>query len=248
MSRICIVDVLPSLLGTYGDAGNRAALEYRSRARGHDVDVVVVQPGDAVPALGDIYLLGGGEDRAQILAASLLRDDGGLADGLARGAAVLGICAGLQLLGEWFTDEDGSRVEGLGLLDARSSRLPQRAVGNAWLEPSANGLVSAVVGFENHRGGSERGPGVPALGRVVTGVGNGDGSDGVLTAGLVGSYLHGPLLALNPEVVDLLLARVLGPLTPLADDAVAAARTARLALVRKEGLSSGQRWRARFRP
>jgi CobQ-like glutamine amidotransferase family enzyme len=45
---------------------------------------------------------------------------------------------------------------------------------------------------------------------VLRGTGNGDGTDGVLTRTVVGTYLHGPVLARNPAVADLLLARALG--------------------------------------
>jgi CobQ-like glutamine amidotransferase family enzyme len=70
--------------------------------------------------------------------------------------------------------------------------------------------IGEVTGFENHRGRTLLGEGLAPLGRVLRGTGNGDGADGVLTGTVVGTYLHGPVLARNPGLADLVLARALG--------------------------------------
>ncbi|HEY6796089.1 MAG TPA: hypothetical protein VI248_15540, partial [Kineosporiaceae bacterium] len=124
-----IVHVYPHLLGTYGDAGNAIVLRRRAAARGIPVELVVVQPGEPVPAQGDVYLVGGGEDAKQTAAARELRADGGILAAARRGAAIFGICAGYQLLGETFLGVGGAVTGGLGLLDVRTDRLERRAVG-----------------------------------------------------------------------------------------------------------------------
>ncbi len=98
-SAIRLVSLYPTLLGTYGDGGNVLGLRHRALLRGLSVDIHEVLPGDAVPRDGDLYVLGGGEDTAQVAAANALRTGGGLADAQGRGAAVLAICAGYLLLG-----------------------------------------------------------------------------------------------------------------------------------------------------
>src|SRR3954453_5062703 len=124
--ELTIVHVLPDLLGTYGDGGNVLALTHRAAARGLSCRVVEVGLDAALPRTGDLYVIGGGEDSAQLLAARTL-----LADDLA--AAVLGAhpplagCAGLQLLSRSFTDADGHTHSGLGLLDVDCGRLDERA-------------------------------------------------------------------------------------------------------------------------
>lgn len=228
MGELTIVNVLPHLLGTYGDAGNELALAHRLTLRGIPHRVVRVQPGDAVPTQGDIYLLGGGEDRAQPLAVSLIGRS--LADATASGAVVLGVCAGLQILGTWFTDSQGERHEGLGLVDMTTVPLRQRAVGEAAIVlGDHDGEI--LVGFENHRGGTHLGAGVPPLGRVLVGSGNGGGVDGVRQGRILGTYLHGPVLALNPSFADSLLALVTGPLEALDDRWERPARDRRLAAI-----------------
>jgi hypothetical protein len=76
--------------------------------------------------------------------------------------------------------------------------------------------VGTLTGFENHRGVTTLGPGTRPLGRVVRGAGNGtrDRGDGVLTPTVVGTYLHGPVLARNPALADELLRAVTGRSLP----------------------------------
>jgi CobQ-like glutamine amidotransferase family enzyme len=64
------------------------------------------------------------------------------------------------------------------------------------------------------------------------GVGNGtpDRTDGIVGGRVIGTYLHGPVLAQNPALADLLLGWVHGTLPPL--DAPAEARVLRAARMR----------------
>jgi hypothetical protein len=103
----------------------------------------------------------------------------------------------------------GHRVAGAGLLDLTTVPGRRRAVGEIAADCTAPG-IPVLTGFENHRGLTTLGTGTAPLGRVVTGIGNGDGTDGVLTANAVGTYLHGPVLARNPALADLLLTRATG--------------------------------------
>ena len=43
------------------------------------------------------------------------------------------------------------------------------------------------------------------LATVLTGVGNGDGTEGAYSGRVVGTYLHGPALVRNPSLADMLL-------------------------------------------
>ena len=68
-SSLRLVWVYPDLLSTYGDRGNLLVLERRARLRGIETESVRVHADQPVPRQGDIYLIGGGEDLPQILAA-----------------------------------------------------------------------------------------------------------------------------------------------------------------------------------
>jgi lipid II isoglutaminyl synthase (glutamine-hydrolysing) len=226
--QLGIVHIYPDLLGTYGDRGNALALAHRAAARGvaaRIVDVAVDQP---VPRHGDIYLLGGGEDSAQLLAArSLLADD--CAHAVLASRPCLAVCAGLQILGRCFDDAGGRPQPGLGILDVTCGRLSQRAVGEIVTEPHDLPDVPTITGFENHRGTALLGPRARPLGVVVAGVGNGDHrTEGAVQGDILATYLHGPVLVRNPALADHLLTRAAGELPPYDDADVERLRVERL--------------------
>jgi CobQ-like glutamine amidotransferase family enzyme len=210
-----LVWVYPDLLSTYGDRGNLLVLERRARLRGIAAEPVFVNSDQPVPRDGDIYLLGGGEDLPQVLAARRLRSDGGLAEAADRGAVVFAVCAGYQLLGHEFGGADGQPTEGLGILDVRSARAEPRSVGEivAQVDPVLG--IPELTGFENHQGRTQLGPRAIPLATVTTGIGNGDGTEGAHAGRVLGTYLHGPALVRNPALADLLLGWVVGPLPPI---------------------------------
>jgi hypothetical protein len=176
-------------------------------------------------------VLGGGEDSAQTAAATALRTDGSLKRAAERGAAVLAICAGYQLLGEYFPDASSAATPGVGILDVRTDRLPKRAVGELAATAKAP-LDQILTGYENHAGATHLGPDAHALGTVRAGVGNGDGSEGAISGHVVGTYLHGPCLARNPQIADLLLGWAVGRELPFIEEAeVTALRQERLKTV-----------------
>jgi lipid II isoglutaminyl synthase (glutamine-hydrolysing) len=198
-SKLRLVWVYPDLLSTYGDRGNLLVLSRRARLRGIEVEPNEVNSDQRVPAQGDIYLLGGGEDLPQILAARRLSNDGGLAAAIDRGAVVFAVCAGYQVIGHQFGGVEGEPVSGLGLLDITSGRGVRRGVGELVADAAAALGVPRLSGFENHQGVTSIGP----------------GTEGAFAGKVVGTYMHGPALARNPGLADLLLSWAVGPLPPL---------------------------------
>ncbi|WP_378736233.1 type 1 glutamine amidotransferase [Nocardia brasiliensis] len=231
-STVRIGLVLPDVMGTYGDGGNALVLRQRLRLRGYDAEVVEITLADPVPESLDIYTLGGAEDSAQRLATRHLRRYPGLQQAAAKGAPVLAICAAIQVLGQWYETSSGERVDGVGMIDVTTSPRTERAIGEVTTTPMLAGLTAALTGFENHRGGTKLGGAATGLARVTRGVGNGvgDGLEGVVQGSVIGTYMHGPALARNPELADLLLARALGvtELAPLAMPEVEQLRRERL--------------------
>jgi CobQ-like glutamine amidotransferase family enzyme len=230
-SVLRLVWIYPDLLSTYGDQGNLLVLEQRAKRRGIPVESVYVRSADPVPESGDIYLIGGGEDRPQILAAERLRRDGGLHRAVARGASLLAVCAGYQIMGSTFGGEEGQPVAGIELLDIASGRGAARAVGELVAEVDPELGVPTLTGFENHMGVTRLGPAVRPLSRTVVGTGNGDGTEGCYAGHVIGTYLHGPALARNPGLADLLLGWRVGGLAPIDDTWHERLRQERLATV-----------------
>lgn len=261
-STVRIGLVLPDVMGTYGDDGNSLILRQRLRWRGHDAEIVRITLDDEVPDSCDIYAVGGGEDTAQKLACRHLSSSPGLQRAAARGVPVLAICAGMQVFGEWFVVSDGSRAPGLGLLDITTSPQASRSIGELVVQPQLDGLTQPLTGFENHMGATVLGPDAAPLGRVTSGVGNGIPADpagagagsgaanagsgsapgdagqrveGVVQGSVIATYMHGPVLARNPELADLLLCRALGvdSLPPVDVPAVEQLRRERIAAARR---------------
>jgi CobQ-like glutamine amidotransferase family enzyme len=232
-----VVLVYQSLLGIYGDRGNATVLVKRLQWRGYDATLTVVEPGDPLPDSGQVYLLGGGEDAAQISAVKALRADGGLHRAVERGAVIFAVCAGYQIIGTSFTVGEHDEVtEGLGLLDVTTTRGPVRAVGeivSRW--QGRQGDDALLTGFENHGGYTTLGPSATPLASVEVGVGNAnDGTEGAVAGTVIGTYPHGPVLARNPALADHVLQLALGEeLAPLPRPEIDALRRQRLAAVRR---------------
>jgi hypothetical protein len=223
--RVCAL--YPEVMNIYADRGNLLLLERRCAWRGIGFAVTAASFGAGVdPEAHDLLYLGGGQDRDQLLCARDLvetkRD--ALHAAAARGAVVLGVCGGFQLLGHGY-----GPMPGVGLVDVRTERPPDapRLIGNVAIEVTLPGLDGprVLAGFENHAGRTTLGPGEAPLGRVLRGHGNdgASGREGVVRDGVIGTYLHGPLLPKNAWFADWLIARALGmapgALAPL-DDAL----------------------------
>lgn len=216
-TRDSVVDIAliyPELLGTYGDRGNALVLARRLERRGIAARVLEIGIGDPVPRGAAIYLLGGGEDAPQFTALDALRASGALAAAVADGAVLLAVCAGYQLVGTTLTGSDELPIDGLGLLDAATTRAPERLVGEVAIHDDVLG-TGWLVGFENHRGVTTPGPDATPLGPRTPA--RGIATDGAVHGHVVGTYLHGPVLARNPRLADRLLEWAVGPLVPFDD-------------------------------
>jgi adenosylcobyric acid synthase len=157
--------------------------------------------------------------RSQGLDAAVARHAG-------RGGAVLGICGGLQMLGEALIDPQGvdGNAPGLGLLPlvtvfaqnktvrhTHSQFAPNLAAGNPW---SALAGVQ-VSGYEIHHGQTHRHAGMQAAGDVAREIlpqGLGWQSP---VGNVLGLYLHG--LFEDPSALQALFGARLGPSVPTLD-------------------------------
>lgn len=216
---LTVVRLYHDLLGTYGDQGNAEILIHRANARGIAVKLIEVTPGMPIPRSGNIYLLGGGEDGPQSASLELMAKDGGLNEAAQLGATVFAVCAGFQVIGSTLPDADGLIIDGLGLIDAHTIvNAAPRSVGELVVKPDRADLP-ILTGFENHQGLTKLGPDVKPLGKVLSGVGNGfDKHEGVWQGNIIGTYMHGPGLARNPELADAILESAIGSrLSPYED-------------------------------
>jgi hypothetical protein len=225
--RVC--SLYPELMNIYADRGNIAVLRARCEWRGlgfEHAGASLREPLD--PHAHDLFYMGGGQDRDQAavahdMAATKREALHAAAD---RGAVVLAVCGGYQLLGHSY-ELGGETLPGVGLVDLTTIREPgPRLIGNCAIEADLGPGPRIVAGFENHGGRTYLGGGERPLGRVLAGHGNNgrDGFEGVHSRNVVGTYLHGPLLPKNVWLADRLVELALGiALEPLPGDEVEAA-------------------------
>jgi lipid II isoglutaminyl synthase (glutamine-hydrolysing) len=223
--RVCAL--YPELMNIYADRGNLIMLGRRCQWRGIGFEVSSAGLGDPLdPEGADLYYIGGGQDRDQKLCAHDLaeRKRDAVHAAAARGAVILAVCGGYQLLGHSY-ELGAETLPGVGLVDLHTVRSDEpRLIGNVAIEvemdpahPSTRGSRRVLAGFENHGGRTFLGNAQP-LGRVLRGHGNngGDGREGVRAGNTIGTYLHGPLLPKNAWFADWLIETALGLPEPLA--------------------------------
>ena len=207
MKPLTLVHLYPREMNIYGDTGNVLVLRRRLEWRGLPVDVVPVSVGDPLPAGADILLGGGGQDAAQGEIGADFASRGAELRAMADdGVVMLTICGSYQMLGHEFVTQEGRHIAGVGVLDVVTHGQPTRLIGNNSVDtPDAGRLV----GYENHSGLTALGPGVRSLGTTAPGRGNNgtDGTEGAVRDNVIGTYLHGPVLAKSPRFADALLHR-----------------------------------------
>jgi hypothetical protein len=222
--KLRVLSLYPELMNIYADRGNIAVLKARCEWRGIGFELAGATLGDDVdPDAADLFYMGGGQDRDQAAVAVDMAETKreALHAAADRGAVVLGVCGGYQLLGESY--EMGDRtLPGVGLVDLKTVREPgERLIGNCAIEADLGTGPRVIAGFENHGGRTYLGPGAESLGRVLRGHGNNgkDGFEGVRRGNVIGTYLHGPLLPKNVWLADRLIELALETeLAPLPGD------------------------------
>jgi CobQ-like glutamine amidotransferase family enzyme len=233
----------PDYLNIYADRGNIAVFARRAAWRGHELQVDDIGMDDPiVPGGHDLYYVGGGQDREQLLVAqNLAYKAQPLIDAVHGGAALLAVCGGYQLLGRGYKGFHGEEMPGVGLLPLETVAGERRMIGDVLLDTD----LGPVAGFENHAGRTYLDDGAEPLGRVVSGFGNdgASGHEGCRLLRAVGTYLHGPLLPRNPHLADWLLAQALAhrsggeppELAPLPDELEAQAQSVSAERARSRG-------------
>ncbi len=198
---LTIVSLLPELLDTNGDAANARVLAQRARWAGADATVVEVHSLADLPDQVDAVVVGSGSDsdlvRARDTLATMTTQ---LRTWATASVPILLVGTGWELLSWGIERDDGSVIEGLGIVAGRAVPMPARATDDI-VVASRHGRL---IGFENHSR-SYVGAEASALGRVLSGTGNGAGTEGLVMGSVVGTHLHGPVLARNPGLADHML-------------------------------------------
>lgn len=202
---LTIVSLLPEVLGTNGDAANASVLAQRARWAGFEASVVEARSAADLPQQVDAIVIGSGTDSDLTIARDILLTMASeLRSWSTVGVPILAVGTGWELLSWGIERPDGSVVEGLGIVAGRAVPRAVRATDDLVVTSK----YGRLVGFENHARdyvGAE----ASALGRVLAGAGNGAGSEGLVMGDLIGTHLHGPVLARNPGLADHMLRSIL---------------------------------------
>ncbi|TLQ40169.1 adenosylcobyric acid synthase [Ruoffia tabacinasalis] len=200
MKNIRIGHLYGNLMNTYGDNGNLLMLQHYAKEAGYQVETTIVSLGDDFLAEDyDLLFFGGGQDYEQkIVSQDLPRIRDEIASFIENDGVMLTICGGFQLLGQYYINAAGDRLEGMNILPHYTERqIDSRFIDDIEIYDEENDQT--YYGFENHNGVTHLGPELKPLGRIVKGNGNNgvDQTEGVHYKNTFGSYFHGPLLVRN---------------------------------------------------
>lgn len=211
MKEIKILYLYPDMLELYGDYGNIQVLKYRMEKRGIHVQIDRYSIGGDAPKFQDydIVFAGGGADNEQgILADDLVKYKEDIKKAIQNGVFFLLICGAYQLFGKYYKGVEGNIIPGLEVFNYYTEAIAdrkKRCIGNIVIEANLGGEITKVIGFENH--GGQTFDIETSFGKVLFGNGNkfGDCEEGFFQENVIATYLHGPLLAKNPEVTDYII-------------------------------------------
>ena len=201
--RIC--HLYGNLMNTYGDNGNLLMLQHRAKKLGYEVETTLISlEEDFNPDDFDIVMFGGGQDYEQtVVAKDLQNKKDALIQYIEDNGVVVAICGGFQLLGRYYVNASGERLNGINAIDVcTNGQFPNRLIGDVEIVNEEFG--ETYLGYENHIGRTYLGKNMKPLGKVVKGYGNNeeDHVEGCHYKNVFCSYFHGPILVRNQHLAD----------------------------------------------
>ena len=206
--RIC--HLYGNLMNTYGDNGNLLMLQHRAKKLGYEVETTLISlEEDFNPDDFDIVMFGGGQDYEQtVVAKDLQNKKDALIQYIEDDGVVVAICGGFQLLGRYYVNASGERLNGISAIDVcTNGQFPNRLIGDVEIVNEEFG--ETYLGYENHIGRTYLGKNMKPLGKVVKGYGNNeeDHVEGCHYKNVFCSYFHGPILVRNQHLADRIMKR-----------------------------------------
>lgn len=201
--RIC--HLYGNLMNTYGDNGNLLMLQHRAKKLGYEVETTLISLEEDFNAEDfDIVMFGGGQDYEQtVVAKDLQTKKDALIQYIEDNGVVVAICGGFQLLGRYYVNASGERLNGISAIDVcTNGQFPNRLIGD--IEIFNEEFGETYLGYENHIGRTYLGKNMKPLGKVVKGYGNNeeDHVEGCHYKNVFCSYFHGPILVRNQHLAD----------------------------------------------
>ena len=201
--RVC--HLYGNLMNTYGDNGNLLMLQHRAKKLGYEVETTLISLEEDFNAEDfDIVMFGGGQDYEQtVVAKDIQNKKDALIQYIEDNGVVVAICGGFQLLGRYYVNASGERLNGISAIDVcTNGQFPSRLIGD--IEIFNEEFGETYLGYENHIGRTYLGKNMKPLGKVVKGFGNNeeDHVEGCHYKNVFCSYFHGPILVRNQHLAD----------------------------------------------
>ena len=192
-------------MNTYGDNGNLLMLQHRAKKLGYEVETTLISLEEDFNAEDfDIVMFGGGQDFEQtVVAKDLQNKKEALIQYIEDNGVVVAFCGGFQLLGRYYVNASGERLNGISAIDVcTNGQFPSRLIGD--IEIFNEEFGETYLGYENHIGRTYLGKNMKPLGKVVKGFGNNeeDHVEGCHYKNVFCSYFHGPILVRNQHLAD----------------------------------------------
>ena len=140
-------------MNTYGDNGNLLMLQHRAKKLGYEVETTLISlEEDFNPEEFDIVMFGGGQDYEQtVVAKDLQNKKDTLIEYIEDDGVVVAICGGFQLLGRYYVNASGERLNGISAIDVcTNGQFPNRLIGDVEIFNEEFG--ETYLGYENHIG------------------------------------------------------------------------------------------------
>lgn len=211
MKEIKILYLYPDMLNLYGDRGNIKAIQYRAKKREIKIHIDYYYLGGQPPEFSkyDIIFSGGGEDKEQALVAKdMMQYKEKIKEAVEEGVFFLLVCGSYQLFGKYYKSVEGETIPGLEIFDYYTEAIPDRSkrcIGDIIIEAEIGNKKTKVIGYENHAGQTKDVKN--SFGKVIYGQGNTFGAteEGFMLKNVIATYIHGTLLAKNPDITDYIL-------------------------------------------
>lgn len=171
--QLRVAHLYGNLLNTYGDNGNILMLKYVGEKLAAHMTIDIVSMGDAFDEKAyDIMFFGGGQDYEQsIVAKDLPGKKASIARFIESGGVGLAICGGFQLLGQYYIQADGKKIDGIGVMGHYTlNQNNNRYIGDIKIHNDE--FNETYYGFENHQGRTFLAEDEKPLGTVIYGNGN----------------------------------------------------------------------------
>ncbi len=206
--NITIAHFYYDLLNLYGESGNVKALQYQLENQGIRVKIQFVTIGDTpdFSKYDFVYMGAGTEENQRLALKHLMKYKDEVKDAINRGTFFLITGNSLELFGKCIIDKHEKKIRTVQAFDFYTKEENFRMVDEALVK--AKFLKSYIIGFQNQ--GSVIKSNENIMFEVLKGIGSFPNSkiEGVHKNNFYGTYLIGPILVRNPELLKYMVKKL----------------------------------------